>query len=87
MSTKNLTRDEARHRSENIAVHRYHVTLDIRQATDPHTSRFRSTTKVRFKSQVTETFLDLLDAGVESVVIMTSRFRSSTTGLVSCCAG
>lgn len=69
MSTKNLTRDEARHRSENIAVHRYHVTLDIRQATDPHTSRFRSTTKVRFKSQVTETFLDLLDAEVESVLI------------------
>ncbi|ERF56601.1 aminopeptidase N, partial [Cutibacterium granulosum] len=27
------------------------------------------TTKVRFKSQVTETFLDLLDAEVESVVI------------------
>lgn len=69
MSSKNLTRDEARHRSQNLTVERYHVTLDIRQAADPQQTRFASRTRVRFTSAITDTFLDLLDAEVESVTI------------------
>lgn len=65
----NLTREEARHRSETINVERYHVNLDVRGADAEGATHFRSTTRIRFSTSEPDTFLDLLDADIESVVV------------------
>lgn len=69
MSTKNLTREEARHRSEIITVERYHVRIDVRGADADGATHFTSSTRVRFSTKEPDTFLDLLDGEIESVIV------------------
>ncbi|HSP60046.1 MAG TPA: aminopeptidase N [Ornithinimicrobium sp.] len=65
MSGTNLTRDEARQRSQLISTQAYAVSLDL--TCGPHT--FRTVTTVEFDSREVgaETFIDLLAESVESV--------------------
>ena len=69
MSSTNLTREEARHRSEIITVERYHVRVDVRGADADGATHFTSSTRLRFSSEESDTFLDLLDAEIESVIV------------------
>ena len=69
MSSTNLTREEARHRSEIIKVERYHVRVDVRGADADGATHFTSSTRLRFSSEESDTFLDLLDAEIESVIV------------------
>ncbi|WP_353663703.1 aminopeptidase N [Cutibacterium avidum] len=69
MSSTNLTREEARHRSEIIKVERYHVRVDVRGADADGATHFTSSTRLRFSSEQSDTFLDLLDAEIESVIV------------------
>lgn len=69
MSTKNLTREEARRRSEIITVERYHVRIDVRGADADGATHFTSSTRVRFSTKEPDTFLDLLDGEIESVIV------------------
>ena len=55
----NLTREEARHRSEIIKVERYHVRIDVRGADADGATHFTSNTRVRFSTTEPDTFLDL----------------------------
>lgn len=65
----NLTREEARHRSEIIKVERYHVRIDVRGADADGATHFTSNTRVRFSTTEPDTFLDLLDGEIESVIV------------------
>lgn len=66
MPGTNLTRDEARTRAAIIDTHSYEVTLDL--TTGPE--RFGSTTRIEFDAQPgSETFLDLVDAEIESITL------------------
>lgn len=67
MSSKNLTRAEARHRSETLSVDGYLIHLDVRAAEDPQQSTFTSTTTIRFSCSEDHAFLDL--AGATSVTV------------------
>ena len=67
----NLSRAEARTRSELIEVDSYEVTLDLRSAEDPDIPGYPSKTVVDFScsSPGAETFLDFIHGGVEAVVL------------------
>ena len=67
----NLSRAEARARSELIEVDSYEVSLDLRSAEDPEVPGYVSKTVVIFNcsSPGAETFLDFIHGGVESVVL------------------
>ena len=69
MSVKNLTRAEARHRSDTLTVHSYRVCLDLREAEDTEQPLFDVTTQICLTCSVERTFLDLAGAGGVSVVL------------------
>lgn len=63
MPGKNLTREEARLRAENITTHTYRVALDLTH----DSSQFTSITEIDFSAiEGTSTFLDLLAHSIES---------------------
>ncbi|HEY4616061.1 MAG TPA: M1 family aminopeptidase, partial [Citricoccus sp.] len=67
----NLTREEARARSALLTVHDYDVHVDLRTALDPEATGFRTTTTLTFSCSRpgTDTFLDFINGGVESVML------------------
>ncbi|MGO4590164.1 aminopeptidase N [Paenarthrobacter sp. 2TAF44] len=70
MSNHNLSRDEAATRSALIKTHSYEVTLDVRDAADPATAGYTSTSTIRFSAKPgSATFLDFISGGVKSVVL------------------
>uniref|UniRef100_UPI003B67471D aminopeptidase N n=1 Tax=Rhodococcus sp. O3 TaxID=3404919 RepID=UPI003B67471D len=69
MSTANLTRAETATRANAVRVHAYRVQLDLRDAPDPATSGFATTTTIEFTSTSSETWLDFLGPSVESVTV------------------
>ncbi|YCH08654.1 aminopeptidase N [Arthrobacter sp. alpha11c] len=70
MSNHNLSRDEAATRSALITTHSYDVTLDVRDAADPATAGYPSTSTIRFSAiPGSATFLDFISGGVQSVVL------------------
>ncbi|MGK7222348.1 aminopeptidase N [Kocuria flava] len=67
---ENLSRREAADRSALIAVEDYEVLLDLSAAPDPAVGTFPTTTTVRFRAEEgAQSFLDLVAATVESVVV------------------
>ena len=76
MPGTNLTRDEARSRSEHIQVASYAVDLDL--TTSPDT--FRSVTTVQFTSSApgSDTFLDLIAPSVEAITLNGSALDPAT---------
>jgi aminopeptidase N len=70
VSNHNLSRDEAATRSALITTHSYDVTLDVRDAADPATAGYPSTSTIRFSAiPGSATFLDFISGGVQSVVL------------------
>ncbi|MGO4248766.1 aminopeptidase N [Paenarthrobacter sp. RAF54_2] len=70
MSNHNLSRDEAATRSALITTHSYDVTLDVRDAADPASAGYTSTSTIRFSAKPSSaTFLDFISGGVKSVVL------------------
>ena len=63
--TTNLTRDEARHRSDLLTVSRYATILDLSSCADPEQREFDSVTTVEFTAARSEpTFIDIIAAGI-----------------------
>ncbi|WP_416428709.1 aminopeptidase N [Paenarthrobacter nicotinovorans] len=70
MSNHNLSRDEAATRSALITTHSYDVTLDVRDAADPAVSGYPSSSTITFSARAgSDTFLDFISGGVQSVVL------------------
>ncbi|WP_448072020.1 aminopeptidase N [Georgenia yuyongxinii] len=67
-TTTNLTRAEARERSDHLHVSEYLVRLDLSAAPEPARTTFPTTTTVRFTTTAPATFLDFLGE-VRSVVV------------------
>ena len=68
--TTNLTRDEARRRSELLEISRYSVILDLGRCTDREQREFDSVTEVDFTAEQAEpTFIDLIAAGVVELAL------------------
>jgi len=64
---KNLTRDEARERADLLSVAAYDVALDL--TTGPTTFRTRSTITFTASDEGATTFIDLIAASVEQIVL------------------
>ncbi|MDQ4489544.1 aminopeptidase N [Sinomonas sp. ASV486] len=68
MPTHSLSRDEAAERARLIAVDSYTVTLDLREAEDPASTSFPTTTAVEFRAEPgSTTFADFLGESVVRV--------------------
>ena len=67
MSTRNLLRSEAQHRSEHLRVATYEVELDLSGADDLARATFPTRTTVAFAATTPETFLDFLGPVVHRV--------------------
>lgn len=80
MTTANLTRTEARARTEAITLESYDVTLDVTGAPDSSQDLFASTTTVVFGSTTESTFLDFLDGEVDSVTVNGSELEVAYDG-------
>ncbi|MYM19506.1 aminopeptidase N [Brevibacterium sp. 5221] len=66
--TTNLTRSEARTRSDLLTVDRYEVDLDISGAEDPQERTFRSTSTVVFEAAAAApTFIDIIADSVSAI--------------------
>ncbi|MGL5406740.1 MAG: aminopeptidase N [Propionibacteriaceae bacterium] len=68
MSTANLSRDEARIRSQQITVETYEFTVDVSRASEPD-DLFPVVSTVRFTSKAPDTWIDFLDGVVDAVTI------------------
>ncbi len=71
MSNQNLRRDEAAARSALITTHSYDISLDVRQAADPHVAGYASRSVISFSADVpgASTFLDFIGGEVHGVVL------------------
>ncbi|WP_289033357.1 aminopeptidase N [uncultured Arsenicicoccus sp.] len=69
MSTRNLLRREAQHRSEHLRIATYEVELDLSGADDLAQPTFPTRTTVTFTSTTPETFLDFLGPVVRRVEV------------------
>ncbi|AKT50441.1 aminopeptidase N [Arsenicicoccus sp. oral taxon 190] len=69
MSTRNLLRTEAQHRSQHLSVSTYRVELDLSEAADLARTTFPTVSTVTFASTTAETFLDFLGERVLSVEV------------------
>ena len=71
MPGENLTREEARQRAALVTVEGYDVSLDLRSATQPRETTFRSVTTIRFRCARpgAATFVDLVAPAVDAVVL------------------
>ncbi len=69
MTSANLSREEAAQRSASIIVRSYDVIVDVRGATDAAQPMFDTTSTITFDASTASTWLDLLDAEVDSVVV------------------
>ncbi|WP_258369187.1 aminopeptidase N [Georgenia satyanarayanai] len=65
----NLTRTETRRRAEQLTLHAVTIELDLRDARDPATATFPTTTTLRLSSTATTTWLDFLGPRVHAVVV------------------
>ncbi|EMY35952.1 aminopeptidase G [Arthrobacter crystallopoietes BAB-32] len=71
MNNGNLTRAEARRRSQLLEVDSYEVSLDLRAAEDPDGPGYLSRTVVTFScsSPGADTFLDFIHGGIHSITL------------------
>ncbi len=79
MPGENLTREEARQRAALVTVEGYDVSLDLRSATQPRETTFRSVTTIRFRCARpgAATFVDLVAPAVDAVVLNGRRLDPS----------
>ncbi|WP_040162079.1 aminopeptidase N [Mobilicoccus massiliensis] len=71
MPAENLTRDEARARSELLEVTAHRVELDLTGATDPHEATFPTSSRIEFtcRRPGASTFVDFVGPSVEQIVL------------------
>ncbi|MDO5712591.1 MAG: aminopeptidase N, partial [Micrococcales bacterium] len=65
----NLTRAQARHRSETLQVHGYEIELDLTDAADPAVSTFATVSTIDLTSSEPNVLLDFIGESVDLVTI------------------